>query len=360
MNSELNEAAPTVSVVVPVYGVEDYLQECIESVLCQTHESLELVLVIDGSPDGSLEIAESYAQSDSRVVVISQANQGVSCALNTGLRRASGEYVMFLSGDDFWVEPDGLRILLEEAQEVEQVDVIIFDSLFYDDASRDVRPADVPWVQGELRGRSNWFVLPYMMAKRDVRPSACMKVMRREFLIANDLLFRPGVHHEDIEWFMRLVCVPARYSYVPTAMYAYRQGRPGQASRSVPVEALIGQIEFVLEAFGRARRNGLIWTSEFSKAYADYCASRYANSLIISGGLGRHERNRVKEALRSGRFVLENDGYWQGKWVRRCVSIVGVSLATRLLYLYSSWRERARGRKLGAMSRRGSDMTGDK
>ena len=92
---------PKVSVIIPVYNVEKYLSECLDSVVNQTLKDIEIICVNDGSPDGSAEILEEYAQKDNRIKVITQENRGVSEARNSGLKIASGEYIAFLDSDDY-------------------------------------------------------------------------------------------------------------------------------------------------------------------------------------------------------------------------------------------------------------------
>ena len=94
-----------ISVIVPIYGVEKYLEECIESVIRQTYANLEIILVDDGSPDRCGAICDRYAKTDSRITVVHKKNGGAASAKNTGLRISSGEYVTILDGDDY-LEPD--------------------------------------------------------------------------------------------------------------------------------------------------------------------------------------------------------------------------------------------------------------
>lgn len=94
-----------ISVIVPVYKVEEYLPRCVDSILAQSYENLEVILVDDGSPDGSGAICDDYAQKDSRVKVIHKTNGGLSSARNAGIEAARGEYLAFVDSDD-WLEPD--------------------------------------------------------------------------------------------------------------------------------------------------------------------------------------------------------------------------------------------------------------
>lgn len=108
-------SSPLVSVVVPVYKVEQYLHKCVESILRQTYRNLEIILIDDGSPDSCPDICDNYADKDSRVRVIHKENGGLSDARNAGLKIATGEWVSFVDSDD-WVEPDFIATLLEVAQ----------------------------------------------------------------------------------------------------------------------------------------------------------------------------------------------------------------------------------------------------
>ena len=102
-----------ISVIVPIYRVEKYLEECIESILNQTYKQLEVILVDDGSPDRCGEICDRYAQKDSRITVIHKSNGGAASARNAGLRTATGEYIAFVDSDDY-LEPDAYEKMLEE------------------------------------------------------------------------------------------------------------------------------------------------------------------------------------------------------------------------------------------------------
>ncbi|MBO0482978.1 glycosyltransferase family 2 protein [Candidatus Enterococcus courvalinii] len=99
-----------ISVIVPVYNVEDYLESCLDSISNQTYSNLEIIVVDDGSPDNSGQIADEYKKKDNRVQVIHQENGGLSVARNSGLEQATGDFVCFIDSDD-WIEPDYLELL---------------------------------------------------------------------------------------------------------------------------------------------------------------------------------------------------------------------------------------------------------
>ncbi|GHU42697.1 glycosyl transferase family 2 [Clostridia bacterium] len=107
-----NNPVPLVSIIVPMYNVENYIEECLDSILLQNHKNLEIIVVNDGSPDSCGKIADEYAMKDSRVHVIHQENKGVSAARNHGLEIATGDFIVFIDADD-WVSADHVSYLLK-------------------------------------------------------------------------------------------------------------------------------------------------------------------------------------------------------------------------------------------------------
>ena len=105
---------PKVSVIIPIYNQEKYLRECLETVLLQNLQEIEVICVNDGSTDESLSILKEYAKRDDRIVVVSQENKGVSAARNVGIEIAKGEYISFIDSDD-WVAPNFIEKLYETA-----------------------------------------------------------------------------------------------------------------------------------------------------------------------------------------------------------------------------------------------------
>lgn len=105
----------TVSIIVPIYKVEDYIRECIDSILAQTYSDFELILVDDGSPDSCGRICDDYAKRDNRIKVVHKVNGGLTSARNAGLEVAKGEWIMHVDGDD-WIEPDMIESLIQAAQ----------------------------------------------------------------------------------------------------------------------------------------------------------------------------------------------------------------------------------------------------
>lgn len=118
-----------ISVIVPVYNVEKYIEKCIRSIMKQTLEEIEIIVVNDGSPDGSLDVINKLMKEDQRIQVITKKNGGLSSARNTGIKIATGKYIQHIDGDD-WVEKDFLKNMYEVAEK-ENLDIVVSD--YYED-----------------------------------------------------------------------------------------------------------------------------------------------------------------------------------------------------------------------------------
>lgn len=129
--------APLISIIIPVYNAEKYLAECLVSVINQTYQNLEVILINDGSNDSSLQIAQAFQQKDARLKVISQDNAGVAAARNRGLRSVTGAFISFVDSDD-WISPDHLESLYRTIEQ-HSVDIAVCDiSLRFDDKPSEI------------------------------------------------------------------------------------------------------------------------------------------------------------------------------------------------------------------------------
>lgn len=205
------------SIIIPVYNVEKYLRECLESVLCQTYRDWEAICINDGSTDGSATILEEYAAKDSRFKVISQPNGGLSAARNSGLEAASGDYVLFLDSDDY-LEKDALRII---ADNLSDEDLLCFSGRRFFEESGEYEKAD---ILPQETFETGWeYYSKHALDKRNFAfVCVVLRCYRRAYLLENRLRFKPGIYHED-NMFTPLACYYAKkVKVIPDALYDYR------------------------------------------------------------------------------------------------------------------------------------------
>lgn len=203
------------SVVVPVYNVELYLEQCLEILWTQDYSDYEVICVNDGSTDSSREILTAWETRMPQMRVIDRSNGGLSAARNTGLQAATGDYVVFVDSDD-WVEPTMLSRLAEEAH---GEDMICFACRKSDSGATDTL------IPEQNDGWS--YYNRHALEHREV-PFVCVwqRCYRREFLLKNGLHFREGILHEDNEFTPRACMKAESIKVIPDVLYNYRV-RPG-------------------------------------------------------------------------------------------------------------------------------------
>lgn len=203
------------SIVVPVYNVESYLNDCLKSLQAQDYTDFEVICVNDGSTDSSREILTEWETRFPQMRVIDRENGGLSAARNTGLAVADGDYVVFVDSDD-WVEPTMLARLAEESN---GEDMICFACRRTDNNTYDTLQSE------QDRGWS--YYNHHALEHREV-PFVCVwqRCYRREFLEENYLRFREGILHEDNEFTPRACFKAKSIKTIPDVLYNYRM-RPG-------------------------------------------------------------------------------------------------------------------------------------
>ena len=209
-----------ISVVIPVYNVEKYLAECVDSVLGQTYQDYEIILVDDGATDSSGAMCDEYAQKDARIRVIHQPNGGLSAARNAGLSAASGEYIYFLDSDDY-IEPTTLVDLVSVAEQ-EQADMVFFDGyVFFDECEEDDTVSR--YVRKEAYATQNGLtMLQKLLLNEEYRTPVQFLFLRKDFLDAHGLRFLEGIIHEDELFTFLVYNADGRVAHCHKQLYARR------------------------------------------------------------------------------------------------------------------------------------------
>lgn len=204
---------PKLSVIVPVYNVEPYLRRCVDSIVGQTFSELEIILIDDGSTDGSTTICEEYASQEENIRVIRQENSGVSTARNRGLSEATGAYITFVDGDD-WVESTMFSTLIRA---MEEYSVPIAIGGYIDDYDGDTKLFFHP--QKETVLSSDELIKEFFLQNLFMW-TAYDKVYRRDFL--HTIVFDSNLHiGEDMKFFWDVILRVKTAAYVPLYQYHY-------------------------------------------------------------------------------------------------------------------------------------------
>lgn len=200
-----------VSVVVPIYNVEQYLEKCVESICRQTYENLEIILVNDGSPDQCGQMCEEYAKKDNRIKVIHKKNGGLSDARNSGVKLATGKYLLFVDSDDY-IAKDLVEKTVTVAEK-NNCDMVLYDYYYVEPDNVEIRSTIVPANKVISLEQEHTLLL--------AATSACAKLFNREFYVKANCPFPQGIYFEDLAttsiFFMRA----KRVYYLKEPLYYY-------------------------------------------------------------------------------------------------------------------------------------------
>ncbi|MCR5379856.1 MAG: glycosyltransferase [Lentisphaeria bacterium] len=216
---------PLISIIVPVYQVEKYLEKCINSIIAQTYKNLEIILVDDGSTDNCPAICNRFQAEDSRIKVIHQENGGLSHARNVGVEHATGDFIGFVDSDD-WIEPNMYEVLMSALQET-GADIPVSDRQMEFEGSQPVQ-INVKKDQRKLYS-SEEAVKNIIKGGGIIRNSVWNKLYRRTVLA--NISFTEGKIHEDILWTPKIVSNACLLSCSTTPLYHYLQ-RPKSLSHN--------------------------------------------------------------------------------------------------------------------------------
>ena len=250
---------PKVSVIVPIYNVEKYLEKCINSLLSQTLEDIQIILVNDGSKDNSGNIAKEYEKNNKdRVIYVEKANGGLSDARNYGLKYATGDFIAFLDSDDY-IEKNAYEEMYNKAIE-ENADYVECDFIW-----------EFP---NKIRVDKQY---PYKNKKEMlsfVRVVAWNKLIKRQLITDNNLEFPKGLRYEDVEFTYKLIPFINKFAYVdkPFIHYVQREGSIANVQNERTAE-IFTVLDNVIEFY---KKNNIY------EKYRDELEYNYARYLLCS------------------------------------------------------------------------------
>lgn len=276
-----------ISVIVPIYKVEKYLDRCVESIVNQTYGDLEIILVDDGSPDNCPEMCDAWAEKDSRIRVIHKANGGLSDARNVGMAVAAGEYISFIDSDD-WIAPRFYEKLLEAIKR--------------DGSDIAACSVEMVWEDGSpsrmLTGEYNSVLDRHtaqaeLLAEAKLKQPVWYKLYRASIIKENP--FAKGKYHEDVFWSYQAIGVAEKVSVIDYVGYYYWQragsimGDGYSMKRLDAMEAVCARYEYFKTAFPELERAALvliweecIYHGQMAMTYLDKMGQKDALARLVA------------------------------------------------------------------------------
>lgn len=314
MNSEV-----LFSIIMPVYNVENYLEQSINSILSQSIKDYELILVNDGSTDSSPKICEKFSRDNDNVIVIHKTNGGLSDARNKGVQQANGKYIIFIDSDDFWDNKDALKRIKSVIDE-NYPDVVTWRyKKYFEDSKQYGNSVGCDYTSKDFDARA-------LIISQNYNVSACCKAVRKRILLDNGLQFAYKELSEDIEWSAEILSITENIVASNLDFYVYRQ-RSGSISHSISEKNIVDLKKHIVKI------NELFQSAEGNKKeiLSYYLAQEYTN-LIVTMSVYANYKEEV-EWVKKNKHVLNYACSNRSKILRLMISILGVKLSIGIIGL---------------------------
>lgn len=282
-----------ISVIIPVYNVEDYLVECIDSVLNQTYENIEIIIINDGSTDSSYKILKKYSSYDN-IRILSQENSGQSVARNNGMKIAKGKYIYFLDSDDY-ILPNAFEELLK-TMEQNNLDLIMFSAKPFAD-KLDIKINDRQYDFSKSFEEDTLYIKKDFLKinLKSFSPSPVLYIMKKNLLEKNNILFQPNIVHED-ELFTLEVFLNTELMMYKSEVYYKRRYRKESTMTSELMLNIKKSFESKCIILDELSELLLKYTSKTEKKLINKRIKMITGSLSSDQGKldKKYKRNRIK------------------------------------------------------------------
>jgi len=315
------------SIIIPIYNVENYLEECVNSALKQTFFDFEIILVNDGSNDKSGEICNKFAIQDKRVRVFHKNNGGASDARNLGINKSIGNYCLFLDSDDYWDDDNALSKIYRHLIFLDKIEILLFYwkkiNLKTNNLIKNKKKYNVDYIR-----KSNKENILNNLHKNGLFPSsAVITVTKRTFIIKNNLFFVKGIEAEDIDWALSVLKKATYIDAINENFYVVQAYREGSVTSTPDIKS-IESIIFILDKWipSLLKDNSLI-----SKIYLDHLAFHYSTTFITYGSIPTIDRKRVVNKLKKYFFLLDHIKSKRTYLVKIIIKIFGINLGSSII-----------------------------
>ena len=298
----------TISVIIPVYNVERYLKECLDSVVMQRCSDFEVVCINDGSTDGSLNILQEYQKRYSCIRVYSKENGGLSSARNYGIKKASGKYLYFLDSDDLLADEDCLSFMIENMNHYD-LDVLYFDGHSFFE-SEELKDHNSSYENAYIRCRSYGLyergtdLFDELVKNGDYYVQTSLQCLRKKYLTAHDFLFVDGLLYED-NLFMFQTMLHAGNVMHQNRVVFLRRIRNGSIMQSPPgFDNFYSYIRIYYEISALYHLMHIAWRVDES---AVIIINRVKNAALgIYSRLNEHEKNKIQQLSKYEQYMINN------------------------------------------------------
>lgn len=317
------------SVIIPVYNTRRYLSQCLESILSQDMKDYEVILINDGSTDGSYDICCNYAERYQQVRIYSESNKGVAAARNFGLRQALGDSIMFVDSDD-WLMPGSFAYLYPY---LGKTDVIVFKYIKCFTGGKTVQSEELE-AEKIFRGGNEF--LESTLSKIPSYPWYIWRyVFRTDFLKRIAFQFPNVRKYEDVSTTFRLIHKAESVMALPKAIYCYRKNREGSLTYEVASQTERDRLGIIEENIHEVQSDGQ-YSEKLKVLLCHNFSCDYYSSLILTYHIsGKEERRGYLRDLQKCLWITDYTTGGKQKAALRLIKCIGLKPTAFLLYIRS-------------------------
>lgn len=317
------------SFVVPVYNVESYLRECVDSILRQANDLCEIILVDDGSTDSSGEICDEYLKISDLVCVVHKENAGLASARNVGIEKSCGEYVGFIDSDDR-IADGCIEKILQATKSKADLFFMQGIKFFADGKTQDMGDEITSHL---IEGKTPEELLDFIATRPKYPGSSCTKIYKRKFLVENEIYFPKTKRlSEDLGFVLDCLLKVKTFIALDCPYYEYRQNRKDSITNTFNIQNFCDKFLFIEESVEKAKLYNL--TESNKRSVFSIAAYEYAILLWQYSFIEKKHKKKAKQKLKEYKWILKYGQTVKQKITSKMVMFLGLTFTSKLLNLY--------------------------
>ncbi|MCR5207532.1 MAG: glycosyltransferase [Eubacterium sp.] len=317
------------SIIIPVYNVEEYLEECVNSVLRQTFTDFEIVLVDDGSTDSSVSICDKLAELDC-VSCYHVENGGAASARNYGMTVAKGDYFIFMDSDDYWSDKNALSQIADSIEK-NKSDIVVFGCTDFDMVSGKSFVSRNNYDLKLISESTNDEVLHYFMSNKLLPGGPTIFAFDAGIVSENGISFKTGIQDEDYDFVLSVFLESEKLSAINNPFYMYRKGRSGSVTKASGIKMIYG-IDYTVQKWSKLADS--IENETVRADVLNYLAYIFCTGLVIMGRMDKPLRKKAGEIMDKNSFILKYAQWKRPKTIAMLLRFISIERLSRIISRY--------------------------
>lgn len=315
------------SIIIPMYNLERYISSCLDSIVPQVNENVEVILIDDGSKDKTRKICDNYCKKYTYIKYFYQENAGVSVARNNGLKKAMGEYILFVDGDD-WIIKDSIPLIINKIKKNRGVDIITGDFVkSKNDKIKNKKEKIVPNLI-EYNYPQN---LIKLFETNNFNPSLWCNIIKKNLFLDNGIYLEKNVKYtEDMDCVIQLFLKAKKIDILEQPFYVYRQNQ-SSATHAYSLKRVDDTMNFVIKWNNRLKE---IESEELKKHLFNFVQYQYSIAVGLLFTLQKDEQIKIAPKIKEYEYLLTKGAGKKEKMVYYIYKLFGFQIVGKLMAIF--------------------------